>query len=380
MTALSAVVLEGPVLRTPSAFAAHPDEFAPQIIPLDVSAESLSAFASEQVAAAQSRPPIEARSAPAPGRPIRLRVPRWIGTGSLAVFGGALSGLVIVAAFGPPVGATAGPSGAITITSVPPGAAVTVDDVARGVTPMTALMAAGPHRVRIGSGADARERQLHVSPGAESAIHVEWPVPSPPLGPDPAPAAANVPVAPTAALPRPPGAAVPARADAPGRAEAVAPTDRAESARPLVTSTTVFRPVPSGWLAISSPFPVQVYEDGVEVGRSASGRLLLPAGTHTLVLVNEALEVSQQREITIAARRTVSLALDAPTGVLHVNAQPWATVWVDGRRAGDTPIGNLVLPVGEHEVLLRHPQLGEERRTVVVGARTPARVGVEFRP
>ena len=51
---------------------------------------------------------------------------------------------------------------------------------------------------------------------------------------------------------------------------------------------------------------------------------------------------------------------------------------VDGRRAGETPIGNLTLPIGEHEIVLKHPDLGEERRTVTVGARTPVRVGVEF--
>lgn len=379
MTALLAVVLEAPVLRTPSAFAAHPDEFVPQIIPLEVSPDSLGAFASEQDPAPAS-PLVADRP-----RVIRLRVPKWAGTGSLAILGGALSGLVIVATLGPSLGAAAVPTGTITITSEPAGLPVSLDHLAHGVTPTMAVVPAGLHHVQIGSGADVRERRLHVAAGGESAIHMEWP--TPPLAPEPttatAPASSVVatvvvpsgrvkPDAPT--RPRAPAA------EPPSRAEAHATTDRGDSARARVTSTTVFRPAPSGWLAVTSAFPVQVYESGVAVARDASGRLALPAGTHALTLANDALEFRQEQEVTIVARRAVSVALDTPSGVLHVNAQPWATVWVDGRRVGDTPIGNLALPIGEHEVVLRHPNLGEERRSVRVGARTPVRVGVEFKP
>ncbi len=418
MTALLAVVLEAPVLRTPSAFAAHPDEFVPQIIPLEVSPDSLGAFASEQKPALMPRLPVEAAApeplpatepvaaeprpavlAPAPAREaavsrlalarpeaVRLRVPKWAGTGSLAILGGALSGLVIVATLGPSVGAAAVPTGAISITSEPAGLPVSLDNVAHGVTPTMAVVPAGLHHVQIGAGADLRERRLHVAAGGESAIHMEWPTPPPAPEPSTATAPASSVVAPVA-VPSgrvkhdaPTRTKVPTAPNPPGRAEAHAPTDRGESARARVTSTTVFRPVPSGWLAVTSAFPVQVYENGVEVARDASGRLVLAAGTHSLTLANDALEFRQEQEVTIVARRAVSVALDTPTGVLHVNAQPWATVWVDGRRVGDTPIGNLSLPIGEHEVVLRHPNLGEERRAVTVGARTPVRVGVEFKP
>jgi hypothetical protein len=121
-----------------------------------------------------------------------------------------------------------------------------------------------------------------------------------------------------------------------------------------------------------------VLVDGWEAGTSASSKLSIEAGTHTVTLVNERLEFEQAEEITVAARKTQTLTVDPPHGTLHVNASPWAHVMVDGRRAGETPIGNLTLPIGEHEIVLKHPDLGEERRTVTVGARTPVRVGVEF--
>ena len=45
---------------------------------------------------------------------------------------------------------------------------------------------------------------------------------------------------------------------------------------------------------------------------------------------------------------------------MALNAQPWADVWVDGERVGETPIGNVAVPIGPHEVVFRHPQLGEQ--------------------
>jgi hypothetical protein len=64
---------------------------------------------------------------------------------------------------------------------------------------------------------------------------------------------------------------------------------------------------------------------------------------------------------------------------LSLNATPWAEVWIDGERVGDTPIGNLTRRIGSHEVLFRHPELGERRETVVIAVGKPARIGVDLR-
>ena len=131
---------------------------------------------------------------------------------------------------------------------------------------------------------------------------------------------------------------------------------------------------------VKSPFPVRVLVDGSDVGGSAEGRVSLAPGTHTVVLTNEVLEYQDTREVRVTSRQTAAIALDAPSGTLHVNATPWASIWIDDRRLGDTPLGNVSLPIGEYEVVFRHPQLGEERRRVTVPARTPARVSLEFQP
>ena len=53
----------------------------------------------------------------------------------------------------------------------------------------------------------------------------------------------------------------------------------------------------------------------------------------------------------------------APTptgfGYLDLNASPWATVYIDGRQRGETPLQGLRLPAGSHHVKLVNSQLGK---------------------
>jgi hypothetical protein len=134
-----------------------------------------------------------------------------------------------------------------------------------------------------------------------------------------------------------------------------------------------------GFLAISAPFYLRIREAGKVLGSTDVERLMLPAGEHTLELINEPLGYQGKRTVRIEAGKTVAVKIEPPNGVLSINAQPWAEVWVDGQRIGETPIGNLARPIGTHEVVLRHPDLGERRETVTVSLKQPARLGVDMR-
>ena len=67
-----------------------------------------------------------------------------------------------------------------------------------------------------------------------------------------------------------------------------------------------------------------------------------------------------------------------PNGTLNINAQPWATVFLDGESIGETPLGNLSVVPGEHEILFRHPELGERRERTIVRAGVETRVAVNL--
>lgn len=133
-----------------------------------------------------------------------------------------------------------------------------------------------------------------------------------------------------------------------------------------------------GWVHLESAIDLSVIERGRSRGTTGAGRLTLPAGVHELELFSTAFEVRQSASVTITAGQTARMTVALPEGLLSVNALPWADVWIDDRAVGTTPLANLVVPVGSHEVLWRHPTLGERRQTVAVKARTPAQIGVDL--
>ena len=129
-----------------------------------------------------------------------------------------------------------------------------------------------------------------------------------------------------------------------------------------------------GGVRLIAPFDVQVLEGEKVLGSSADGPVVTTAGTHQLDLVNNAVGYRARQTVEIRAGQIVSLNVMAPDGRISINAQPWAQVSIDGKDVGETPLANLSVPLGQHEIIFRHPQLGEHRETVVVKAGAPARV------
>jgi hypothetical protein len=54
-------------------------------------------------------------------------------------------------------------------------------------------------------------------------------------------------------------------------------------------------------------------------------------------------------------------------------------VWIDGRRVGETPIGNLSVSIGPHEVVFKHPQFGEKHHAISVTVGSPVRLSVDMK-
>jgi PEGA domain len=82
---------------------------------------------------------------------------------------------------------------------------------------------------------------------------------------------------------------------------------------------------------------------------------------------------------TASPRATSPVALNVAPGSVNVNALPWASVTIDGAPVGDTPLANLPLAAGPHDVVFKHPELGERRLKVNVTAGTPLRVTTDLR-
>ncbi|MEO7276344.1 MAG: PEGA domain-containing protein, partial [Vicinamibacterales bacterium] len=210
-------------------------------------------------------------------------------------------------------------SGQLRVQSQPAGARVQVDGVARGTAPVTVLQLAP----------GAREVVLHSPTGSVTQ-------------------AVTIQAGDTASI--------------------VVPVGVAPGATPA-----------AGWVTVRSPISVEVREQGKLLGTSDGGRLTLTAGRHELEIANAALEYRLTRSVQVAPGRTAEVVVELPTGSVNLNATPWAEVFIDGHRVGETPIGNVNVAIGPHEVLFRNPQLGEKRQSISVTLAAPVRLSVDMK-
>jgi hypothetical protein len=130
----------------------------------------------------------------------------------------------------------------------------------------------------------------------------------------------------------------------------------------------------SGWLAVFAPVEVRIFEGGRMLGTTLDGRLMLRPGVHTLELRNPSLGLHETRKVEITPGRVTALSLQAPTGTLAVDAPAGTQILVDGEAKGTAPTDPIAVGVGTREVVLRHPQLGQRRFVVTVGAKVAVQI------
>jgi hypothetical protein len=200
------------------------------------------------------------------------------------------------------------------------------------------------------------------------------PAPGGPLTSGVAPAAAVTtgalakPQAPTTALNAPAGPATPP----PANQTSLAAIGGAATAEPGAAARF-------GGLTVTSRIDLQVFEGGKALGSTAAP-LALAEGAHNLELVNETLGFRHTQSVTVRGGRMLTLNIDVPKGRLSINALPWADVDINGVAAGQTPLANVSLPIGTHQITFRHPELGTRTQTVVVKVDGSAKVTQTFKP
>jgi hypothetical protein len=287
--------------------------------------------------------------------------------------------------------ASAEAPGTLTVTTNPAGVPVVIDGEPRGVTPLTLELAPGRHELRLAAnGGNARVIPLTITAGGTVSQSIELPSAGPQTG------QLNVRTEPSGARVTIDGMAqgqTPLTLEGltPGNHTVVLANDVSSVTHEVMvqpgataslvvpmSSTPQNAPV-SGWISLSVPAEVQVYEDTRLLGTSRSDRIMVSAGRHELDIVNEALDYRVTRVVTVAPGQVSQLRLEWPKGSMALNAQPWADVWIDGDRIGETPIGNVSVPIGSHEIVFRHPQLGEQVVRATVTAGQAAKVSVDMR-
>jgi hypothetical protein len=286
------------------------------------------------------------------------------------------------------------PTGSLSIETDPPGAEVRIDDAVRGTTPFSVTLPEGPHRLVVQRGSNVKQMNVEVTRSAAKAYHIAWTEPAPVT-----PAKAQT--GSLSVVSDPSGSAVTvdgsSRGQTPltiqglsaGRHEVIVRSENNSYQRSVQveagTTTSLVvggGPAPSasfGWITVNIPFPFQVLEAGRVVGTSEIDRIMLPQGNHDLDFVSEQFGFRQSSRVSITAGRGAPVSLTIPRVAMNINALPWAEVFIDGTRIGDTPLANVLQPVGEHEIVFRHPQLGEKRQMTRVTPRDSLRISVDMR-
>src|SRR5262249_43739685 len=132
-------------------------------------------------------------------------------------------------------------------------------------------------------------------------------------------------------------------------------------------------------ISIAAPAKVDLYENKRLIGSSQSDRLMVSSGSHELEIVNEALGYRALRTVQVLPGKVVPIRIDFPKANVDINAVPWAEVWLDGEKRGRTAIGKFPVAIGTHDVLFRHPNLGDTRRTMTVTLKSATRLSVDLR-
>ncbi len=127
------------------------------------------------------------------------------------------------------------------------------------------------------------------------------------------------------------------------------------------------KPTEHGYLlAVVEPW-ADLWIDGQKQGMTPLGEIDLPAGEHTLTLSNPQFIGVITDQITISSRDTLTKRYSFnDAGYLQLVVFPWAEVYIDGQHLGQTPMGKTKVPVGKHDIMLRHPELGEKHTEAFV--------------
>jgi hypothetical protein len=67
-----------------------------------------------------------------------------------------------------------------------------------------------------------------------------------------------------------------------------------------------------------------------------------------------------------------------PRGSANINAVPWAEVFIDGEKAGDTPLANVPIRLGVREIVFRNPQFPERKVVMTIKGGKPVTITEDF--
>jgi hypothetical protein len=131
-------------------------------------------------------------------------------------------------------------------------------------------------------------------------------------------------------------------------------------------------------LTVFSRIPLDIYLEGKRIGTTDDGQLIVPPGNHRFELSSRRYGYRGDVTVSLQPGQMTTHTVTLPSGVLRVRGAAGTEVWVEGEHIGALPLADVTVPIGTREVVFRHPQQGERRQMIEVGAGAPAEITASF--
>jgi hypothetical protein len=133
----------------------------------------------------------------------------------------------------------------------------------------------------------------------------------------------------------------------------------------------------AGWVHVSAPIEVLISEGGRTLRLDDRNLIMLPPGSHALVVENRLLGYRETKQVDVKPGETARISIVPPPSMLTVTSTLPGEVLVDGERVGETPLTDHPIALGTRDIIVRNAPGMERLITVTVTAK-PVQVDVDF--
>jgi hypothetical protein len=259
--------------------------------------------------------------------------------------------------------------GTAMLESLPSGSQVLVDGQVMGLTPLTATLPTGTHRVDFKYRGKARTLEIVVTQGGRTSELIDWSAKTVGrLQVNTEPAGTHVLVDNVSR-----GVTPLTLDDVPLGVHTVVLQSGGGSIKRSVTiksdePASLTETIYPGWLKVFAPFDITVSEGSKVLRLDDREQVMLPAGPHDIRFENRALGYQETRHVEVQPGITTSLSLTVPQSTLTLTTTAPADVIIDGVSVGETPLTDHAIALGTRDILLKS-EAGFRRLSVVVTAK-----------
>lgn len=129
-----------------------------------------------------------------------------------------------------------------------------------------------------------------------------------------------------------------------------------------VASEAIF----AGWLAIFSPIPLEIFLDGRFARPNDEGRIMARPGKYQVEMVSEQFKYRVIEPLEVRPGEVTAHTVSLPMGSVHVTAPEGTEIRLEGEVVGRTPLDDLSIAIGTHDITATHPEAGQRRLMVDV--------------